>query len=85
MATGFASIDGKLALLAQRGDQTDRRIEDLERRLDAVERGDTERQKRQEVRLTTLEAGRWPWRTIGALAGVAASAAAVIGVVATYH
>jgi hypothetical protein len=84
METGFARIDGKLALLAQRGEQTERRLDDLDRRLDAVERGDTERQKRQEGRLTGLESGRWPLRTIGALSGVVAAVAAVAGV-AAYH
>ncbi|MET8399565.1 hypothetical protein [Streptomyces sp900116325] len=38
MAEGFATVNGSLALLAQRGDQTDRRLEEHERRLDAVER-----------------------------------------------
>lgn len=77
METGFARLDGKLALLAQRGEQTERRLDDLDRRLDAVERGDTERQKRNEGRMSELEAGRWPVRTIGMLAAVAGAGAAV--------
>ncbi len=36
--TGFARIDGQLALLVQRGDQTDKTLDDHERRLDAIER-----------------------------------------------
>lgn len=84
METGFATINGSLQLLAQRGDQSDRRLEavearlaDIESRLDAVERGETDRQQRQEGRVSALEAGRWPVRTIGALSGAAAAAAAV--------
>jgi hypothetical protein len=38
METGFARVDGSLALLVQRGDQTDRAIADHEHRLDALER-----------------------------------------------
>ncbi|MEU1674105.1 hypothetical protein ABZ752_19055 [Streptomyces roseifaciens] len=36
---GFARVDGSLALLVQRSDQTDQRLADLDTRLDAVERG----------------------------------------------
>ncbi|MET7616948.1 hypothetical protein [Streptomyces sp. NPDC005408] len=35
---GFARIDGSLALLVQRSDQTDRQLADHEQRLDALER-----------------------------------------------
>ncbi|WP_330348183.1 hypothetical protein [Streptomyces sp. NBC_00582] len=35
---GFARQDGQLALLVQRGDQTDRQLADHEQRLDAIER-----------------------------------------------
>ncbi|MGE9695908.1 hypothetical protein [Streptomyces sp. CH6] len=38
METGFARVDGSLALLVQRGDQTDRQLADHEQRLDALER-----------------------------------------------
>ncbi|WP_420708543.1 hypothetical protein [Streptomyces sp. ERV7] len=38
MAEGFARVDGALALLVQRSDQTDRQLADHEQRLDAVER-----------------------------------------------
>ncbi|GAU67698.1 hypothetical protein SSP35_05_02650 [Streptomyces sp. NBRC 110611] len=35
---GFARVDGALALLVQRSDQTDRQLADHEQRLDAIER-----------------------------------------------
>ncbi|MFJ9816149.1 hypothetical protein ACIRU3_12950 [Streptomyces sp. NPDC101151] len=35
--TGFAKVDGSLALLVQRSDQTDARLADHEQRLDALE------------------------------------------------
>ncbi|WP_202426371.1 hypothetical protein [Streptomyces sp. HUCO-GS316] len=38
MAEGFARVDGSLALLVQRGDQTDRQLADHDQRLDALER-----------------------------------------------
>ncbi|WP_282792096.1 hypothetical protein [Streptomyces sp. CC224B] len=38
LAAGFARVDGSLALLVQRGDQTDRALADHEARLDALER-----------------------------------------------
>lgn len=38
MAEGFARVDGSLALLVQRSDQTDQQIADHEARLDALER-----------------------------------------------
>lgn len=38
MAEGFARVDGSLALLVQRGDQTDRQLTDHDQRLDALER-----------------------------------------------
>ncbi|WKV74211.1 hypothetical protein AW27_026270 [Streptomyces sp. PCS3-D2] len=36
--TGFARVDGALALLVQRSDQTDKQLADHETRLDALER-----------------------------------------------
>lgn len=85
METGFATINGSLQLLAQRGDQSDRRLEvaeqrmeAVEARLDTIERGETEQQKRTAGRLEALEANRWPVRTIGMLAGVAGAGAAVV-------
>lgn len=38
METGFATVNGSLALVAQRTDQTDRTLSDHEQRLDALER-----------------------------------------------
>ncbi|WP_405508778.1 hypothetical protein OG323_22515 [Streptomyces cyaneofuscatus] len=38
METGFATVNGSLALVAQRTDQTDRILSDHEQRLDALER-----------------------------------------------
>ncbi|KQX83479.1 MULTISPECIES: hypothetical protein [unclassified Streptomyces] len=35
---GFAQVEGALALLGQRNDQTDRQLADHEQRLDAIER-----------------------------------------------
>jgi hypothetical protein len=70
MAEGFATVNGSLALLAQRGDQTDRRLVDVEQRLDALERGETERQKRDTGRLDALERARWPLPSLAALVGV---------------
>ncbi|MFF1306819.1 hypothetical protein [Streptomyces sp. NPDC058307] len=37
MAEGFARVDGSLALLVQRGDQTDGRLDELESRVDNLE------------------------------------------------
>jgi hypothetical protein len=38
IATGFARTDGQLALLVQRGNQTDQKLSDHESRLDSLER-----------------------------------------------
>jgi len=38
MAEGFARVDGSLALLVQRGDQTDRQLVDHDQRIAALER-----------------------------------------------
>ncbi|MFD8216221.1 hypothetical protein ACFV2U_21345 [Streptomyces sp. NPDC059697] len=38
MAEGFATVNGSLALLAQRNDQTDKTTDEHEKRLDALER-----------------------------------------------
>jgi hypothetical protein len=71
---GFTRTDGALALLVQRHDQTDeaikehtRRIDSHDGRLDTLERGDTERQKRDAERLAALERGRWPLPSVAAL------------------
>lgn len=39
LEAGFARVDGSLALLVQRGDQTDKVLDDHDRRLDALEKG----------------------------------------------
>lgn len=39
MEAGFARVDGALALVVQRGDQTDRQLADHDARLDALEKG----------------------------------------------
>ncbi|WP_399088047.1 hypothetical protein ACGH2B_12560 [Streptomyces sp. BBFR2] len=74
---GHARIDGALALLVQRHDQTEqhlaeqgRRLDDHDTRLDTVERGETERQKRAEDRVDALERGRWPLPSLAALTAV---------------
>ncbi|MEU4979505.1 hypothetical protein [Streptomyces sp. NPDC021969] len=38
LEVGFARIDGQLALLVQRSDQTDKALEDLEERVSALEK-----------------------------------------------
>ncbi|MFE1903800.1 hypothetical protein ACFW96_09030 [Streptomyces gardneri] len=38
MEAGFARVDGSLALLVQRSDQTDKQLADHEARLDALEK-----------------------------------------------
>ncbi|MFI6247022.1 hypothetical protein [Streptomyces sp. NPDC051016] len=38
LEAGFARVDGSLALLVQRSDQTDKQLADHEHRLDALER-----------------------------------------------
>ncbi|MFC8271672.1 hypothetical protein ACFUJR_03845 [Streptomyces sp. NPDC057271] len=38
LEAGFARVDGSLALLVQRSDQTDKQLADMESRLDALER-----------------------------------------------
>ncbi|MFD9853462.1 hypothetical protein ACIBVM_18375 [[Kitasatospora] papulosa] len=77
LEVGFTRTDGALALLVQRHDQTDeaikdhaRRIDTHDGRLDTMERGETERQKRQDARLDALERARWPLPSIAALVGL---------------
>ncbi|MFJ2196966.1 hypothetical protein [Streptomyces violaceusniger] len=71
---GFTRTDGALALLVQRHDQSDetqkehaRRLDAHDARLDTLERGETERQKRTEDRLAALERARWPLPSVAAL------------------
>ncbi|MGD6762032.1 hypothetical protein ACOKM5_24165 [Streptomyces sp. BH097] len=77
MAEGFATVNGTLNLLTQRHEQTDRRIDNeaarvdqLATALDTIEKGETERQKRIDSRLDTLERNRWPLPSVAALVGV---------------
>ncbi|MGF0176731.1 hypothetical protein ACQF36_41635 [Streptomyces sp. Marseille-Q5077] len=67
MAERFATANGSLALVAQRQDQTDQRLSDHETRLAALERGETERQKRDTTRLDAIERTRWPLPSVAAL------------------
>jgi hypothetical protein len=39
LEVGLARIDGQLALLVQRSDQTDKTVEDLEERVTSLEKG----------------------------------------------
>lgn len=71
---GHARIDGALALLVQRHDQTDetlkehtRRLDDHDARLDVLERGENERQVRDRGRIDALERSRWPLPSVAAL------------------
>lgn len=79
MEVGFSDQSGALQLLVQRHDQTDRyldshaaQLEQHDARLDALERGETDRQKDTAARLAELEQRRIPWRMLAAVAGVAA-------------
>ncbi|MFC3347801.1 hypothetical protein ACFOOM_10250 [Streptomyces echinoruber] len=74
---GFTRTDGALALLVQRHDQTDRALKDHaqrldghDSRLDTLERGETERQKRDTARLADLERSRWPLPSVAALVAI---------------
>lgn len=71
---GFTRTDGALALLVQRHDHSDealkdhaRRLDSADGRLDTLERGETDRQKRTEDRLAALERARWPLPSVAAL------------------
>ncbi|WP_441005705.1 hypothetical protein [Streptomyces marinisediminis] len=71
---GFTRTDGALALLVQRHDQSDEQLKEHatrmdahDARLDALERGDTERQKRGTARLDALERRQWPLPSMAAL------------------
>jgi hypothetical protein len=75
---GFTRLDGQMALLIQRHDQSAEKIEDLETRVaelgravDVLERGETDRQKRNESRVADLEKSRWPLASLAALVGLA--------------
>ncbi|MEF9883439.1 hypothetical protein [Streptomyces sp. P9-A4] len=75
---GFTRTDGSLALLVQRHDQTDQALKDHasrldghDTRLDTIERGETERQKRNDGRLDALERARWPLPSLAVLVALA--------------
>lgn len=69
METGFATVNGSLALLAQRTDQTARQLDDHGARLDALERGETDRQKGMQAAVSELQRARWPLPSLAALFG----------------
>ncbi|MEV6073948.1 hypothetical protein AB0L80_02355 [Streptomyces sp. NPDC052069] len=76
---GFTRTGGDLALLVQRNDTTDatlkevgRRIDNVDGRLDTLERGETDRQKREQARVDALERNRWPLPSLAALVGLCA-------------
>ncbi|MEH0556024.1 hypothetical protein [Streptomyces sp. B21-101] len=77
MAERFATANGSLDLVKQRQDQTDQRISDHEARLAALERGETERQKRDMARLDALERNRWPLPSIAAVVALVGLALSV--------
>lgn len=71
---GFTRTDGALALLVQKQDQTaatladhGTRMDAHDARLDTLERGETDRQKRNDQRLADLERARWPLPSLAAL------------------
>lgn len=81
---GFTRTDGALALLVQRHDQTDeaikehsRQLADHDVRLDVVERGETERQRRWDERLLAIERKQWPLPSLAALISVIGLAVAL--------
>ncbi|MGA5599656.1 hypothetical protein ACPCUF_01220 [Streptomyces griseoincarnatus] len=74
-------IDGKLDRLLADNREIKEVLSDHETRIRAIELGETERQRRDEARLSGLETRRWPLPTIGAVTG---AAGAVTGVVALF-
>lgn len=71
-------IDGKLDRLLDDNRLIKEEVSDHEARIRAIELGETERQRRNEARLSGLETRRWPLPTIGAVTGVAGAATAVV-------
>ncbi|GAA1977509.1 hypothetical protein [Kitasatospora viridis] len=78
LGEGFAKIEGGLALLVQRSDQTDRALGHQRAELVDQDRRLTELERAQSAagdlggRVNRLEARRWPLPAIGALTGVGA-------------
>ncbi|MGC0205213.1 hypothetical protein [Streptomyces levis] len=70
MAERLATANGSLALVSQRQDQAEQRLSDHETRLAALERGEVERQRRNDARLDALERARWPLPSVAALVAV---------------
>lgn len=78
LETGFARVDGALALLVQRSDQTDRTLdkqgsdlEGLEKRVDALE-ADVKASASHGGRLSAVERVAWTAVGVGAVAAPAA-------------
>lgn len=78
-------IDGKLDRILDETREIKEDLSDHETRLRALELGETPRQQREEIRISALDARlaaletrRWPLPTIGAIAGVAGAATAVV-------
>ncbi|MEW2127094.1 hypothetical protein AB0891_25580 [Streptomyces sp. NPDC007259] len=72
--TGFATLNGRLDTALQRTSQAEKDIADLETKVDKEldELGG---------RVSSLERGRWPLPTIGALTGVAGAVTAVLALI----
>ena len=77
LETGFARVDGSLALLVQRSDQTDRALDEqanelknLEKRVDALE-ADTKAAATHGTRLSAVEKVAWTAIGVGAVAAPA--------------
>ncbi|MGK5531524.1 hypothetical protein [Streptomyces sp. URMC 129] len=75
---GFTRTDGALALLMQRHDQAEEyrrehaaRLDGHDARLDALERGETDRQRSIAARLAELERRQWPLPSLAALVALA--------------
>ncbi|CAM5476182.1 MULTISPECIES: hypothetical protein [Streptomyces] len=70
-------VDGKLDGILADNREIKGDVSDHEARLRALELGETPRQQRDEVRLASLESGRWPLPALGALTGLAGVATGV--------
>ncbi|MET9461959.1 hypothetical protein ABZY05_44210 [Streptomyces canus] len=64
-------INGKIDRILEDNREIKGDVSDHETRLRALELGETERQKRETMRIDELETRRWPLPAIGALAGLA--------------
>ena len=84
LETGFARVDGALALLVQRSDQTDRALDEqgnelkgLEKRVDALE-ADVKASATHGGRLSAVE--KVAWTAVGVGAGAAPAAGWLISI-----